>query len=62
MQDGTRSSSNVKEASSWGKMNTVYAQMVYTEATSIWQLLASYAYHKGCWKKRKTWIFSRIFS
>jgi deoxyhypusine synthase len=24
-------------------------------------LLASYAYHKGSWKKRKKWRFSKLY-
>ena len=27
--------------------------MVYSEATIAFPILASYAYHKGSWKKRK---------
>jgi len=37
-------------------------QMVYAEATTVLPLLASYAYHKGSWKKRKKWELSRIFT
>ncbi|KUG22673.1 hypothetical protein ASZ90_007537 [hydrocarbon metagenome] len=36
--------------------------MVYAEATTALPLLASYAYHKGSWKKRKKWRLSRIFN
>jgi hypothetical protein len=32
------------------------------EATTVVPLLASYAYHKGSWKKRKKWRLSRIFN
>jgi deoxyhypusine synthase len=51
-RDGACSSSTLKEASSWGKVETVYEQMVYAEATSVLPLMASYIYHKGDWKKR----------
>ncbi|OFX17307.1 MAG: deoxyhypusine synthase [Bacteroidetes bacterium GWA2_31_9] len=56
-RDGACSSSTLKEASSWGKVDTVYEQMVYAEATSVLPLIASYLYHKGDWKKRdfKEW-------
>ncbi len=52
-RDGACSSSTLKEASSWGKVDTVYEQMVYAEATSVLPLIVSYVYHKGDWKKRK---------
>ncbi len=53
VRDGACSSSTLKEAASWGKVDTVYEQMVYAEATSVVPLIISYAYHKGDWKKRK---------
>ncbi len=61
VRDGACSSSTLKEASSWGKVDTVYEQMVFAEATSVLPLLASYAYHKGSWKKRKRWNFTELF-
>ncbi len=56
-RDGSCSGSTLKEASSWGKVDTVYEQMVYAEATSVLPLIASYLYHKGDWKQRtrKEW-------
>ena len=51
--DGALSGSTLKEASSWGKVDQTFEQMVYGEATIILPLLASYAYHKGNWKHRK---------
>jgi deoxyhypusine synthase len=51
-RDGACSSSTLKEASSWGKVETIYEQMVYAEATSVLPLITSYVYHKGDWKKR----------
>jgi deoxyhypusine synthase len=53
VRDGALSSSTLREASSWGKVDTVYEQMVYSEATIAVPLIAGYAYHKGGWKKRK---------
>ena len=53
VRDGACSSSTLKEAASWGKVDTVFEQMVYAEATSVLPLIVSYAYHKGDWKKRK---------
>ena len=60
-RDGACSSSTLKEASSWGKVDTAYEQMVYAEATSVLPLLASYAYHKGSWKKRKMRKWNDLF-
>ncbi len=52
-RDGALSGSTLKEANSWGKIDSTYEQMVYGEATVTFPLLASYAYHKGSWKNRK---------
>ncbi|HET6248472.1 MAG TPA: deoxyhypusine synthase [Tepidisphaeraceae bacterium] len=52
VRDGALSSSTLKEASSWGKVDTVYEQMVFSEATLAVPLIAGYAYHKGGWKSR----------
>jgi deoxyhypusine synthase len=60
-RDGACSSSTLKEAASWGKVDTVSEQMVFAEATMALPLLASYAYHKGSWKKRKKWRFAKIY-
>lgn len=61
VRDGACSSSTLKEASSWGKVDTTYEQMVYAEATSVLPLLASYAYHKGSWKGRKRHEYAKMF-
>jgi deoxyhypusine synthase len=61
VRDGACSSSTLKEACSWGKVDTAYEQMVYAEATSVLPLLASDAYHRGHWKKRKVHEFSKLF-
>jgi deoxyhypusine synthase len=53
VRDGACSSSTLKEASSWGKVDTVYEQMVYAEATTVLPLIVSYAYHQDGWKNRK---------
>lgn len=47
VRDGALSSSTLHEASSWGKVDTVFEQMVYSEATLAVPLIAAYAYHKG---------------
>lgn len=61
VRDGACSSSTLKEASSWGKVDTVYEQMVYAEATSVLPLIVSYVYHSDVWKNRKAREFAKIF-
>ena len=62
VRDGSCSSSTLKEAASWGKVDTVYEQMVYAEATTIVPLIVSYAYHKDKWiNKRKKYEWSKIY-
>ncbi len=60
-RDGACSSSTLKEASSWGKVDTTKEQMVFAEATSVLPLIASDAYHTGEWKNRNRKNFSKIF-
>ena len=60
-RDGACSSSTLKEASSWGKVDVTKEQMVFAEATTVLPLIASDAYHKGEWKKRDRKNFSKIF-
>jgi deoxyhypusine synthase len=61
VRDGACSSSTLKEACSWGKVDIAYEQMVYAEATSVLPLLASDAYHRGHWRTRKARGFARLF-
>ena len=60
-RDGACSSSTLKEASSWGKVDITKEQMVFAEATTVLPLIASDAYHKGGWKNRTRKKFSKIF-
>lgn len=62
VRDGALSSSTLKEASSWGKVDTVFEQMVFAEATLAVPLIAGYGYHKGNWKARKAKHFGRLFA
>jgi deoxyhypusine synthase len=57
-RDGALSGSTLKEASSWGKVDTTYEQMVYAEATLALPLIAGYALHKQAAAGRtgKGWI------
>jgi len=52
-RDGALSGSTLKEAHSWGKVDSDFEQMVFCEATIALPLVASYAYHRGNWKARK---------
>jgi len=61
VRDGGCSSSTLREATSWGKVDMACEQMIYAEATSALPLLASYAYHMGNWKIRKKWQFAKMF-
>ena len=60
-RDGACSSSTLKEACSWGKVDTTYEQMVFAEATSVLPLIVSDAYHRGFWKDRERKKLSKIF-
>jgi deoxyhypusine synthase len=61
VRDGACSSSTLREANSWGKVDMTCEQMVYAEATSVLPLIASYVYHRGSWRKRKRRQFAKIF-
>jgi deoxyhypusine synthase len=61
VRDGACSSSTLKEANSWGKVDSSCEQMVFAEATSVLPLLASYAWHRGSWKKRKPRQYACLF-
>ncbi len=52
-RDGALSGSTLKEAHSWGKVDSGSEQMVFAEATLSMPLIVSYVYHKGSWKNRK---------
>ena len=60
-RDGACSSSTLKEACSWGKVDVALEQMVYAEATSVLPLLASAAYHGGAARGREPRRWSRLF-
>jgi deoxyhypusine synthase len=60
-RDGGLSGSTLKEASSWGKVDTTYEQMVYAEATLAFPLIAGYGYHKGNWKQREEKRLNQLF-
>jgi deoxyhypusine synthase len=60
VRDGALSSSTLKEASSWGKVDTTFEQMVYSEATLALPLIAGYAYHKKAFTGRKERHWARL--
>ncbi len=59
VRDGACSSSTLKEAASWGKVDTIHEQMVYAEASTVIPMIASYAYHQGSWNNRAAKAWSR---
>ena len=60
VRDGALSSSTLKEASSWGKVDTTFEQMVYSEATLALPLIAGYAYHKKAYEARSGRRWARL--
>jgi deoxyhypusine synthase len=61
VRDGACSSSTLKEASSWGKVQTIYEQMVYAEATTVLPLMVSYVYHNADWKERPARNWAKLY-
>ena len=60
-RDGALSGSTLREASSWGKVSTSYEQMVFSEATIAFPLIAGYAYGRGAWKTRAEQALDKVF-
>jgi deoxyhypusine synthase len=60
-RDGGLSGSTLKEACSWGKVDKVFEQMVWGEATLVLPLMISDAYHRGNWKDRPKKRYQRLF-
>lgn len=61
VRDGALSSSTLKEASSWGKVDLVFEQMVFSEATLAVPLIVGYAYHKGAHQGREGKKFAQMY-
>ncbi len=59
-RDGALSGSTLKEASSWGKVDLTYEQMVFSEATLALPLIAGYAFHKKGYTARHGKKFAEI--
>ena len=62
VRDGACSSSTLKEACSWGKVDVTYEQMVFAEATTVVPLIGSDAYHRGAWKTREKRRWAKLFA
>lgn len=60
-RDGGLSGSTLKEACSWGKVDTSFEQMVWSEATLVLPLIISDAYHRGSWKGRSRKRYQKLF-
>jgi deoxyhypusine synthase len=61
VRDGACSSSTLKEACSWGKVDVTYEQMVFAEATTVVPLVVSDAYHRGGWRNREKRRWAKLF-
>lgn len=60
-RDGGLSGSTLREACSWGKVDTAFEQMVWSEATIVFPLILSDAYHRGNWKGRSRKKYQALF-
>jgi len=60
-RDGALSGSTLKEAHSWGKVDSGNEQMVFCEATIAFPIMASYVFHKGNWKNRSPKNHNKLF-
>lgn len=61
VRDGACSSSTLKEACSWGKVDVALEQMVYAEASSVAPLIVSDAYHRGLHEGREKRRWAKLF-
>lgn len=59
-RDGALSGSTLKEASSWGKVDLTFEQMVFSEATLALPLIAGYAFHKNGYSSRSGKNFAEV--
>ena len=61
-RDGALSGSTLREASSWGKVDSQHEQMIFSEATIAFPIVAAYAYHDKQYCERKELNFNLLFS
>jgi deoxyhypusine synthase len=62
VRDGACSSSTLKEACSWGKVDVTFEQMVFAEATTVAPLIVSDAWHRGAHKSREKRRWQKLFA
>jgi deoxyhypusine synthase len=62
VRDGACSSSTLKEACSWGKVDVTWEQMVFAEATTVVPLIASDAWHRKGWEGRERPRWAKLFA
>lgn len=60
-RDGALSGSTLREAHSWGKVDIVREQMVFSEATVAVPLITGYAYGKRHWLQRQSRRLAQVF-
>lgn len=61
VRDGACSSSTLKEACSWGKVDVALEQMVFAEASTVAPVIASDVYHRRDWEKRPRHRYGDMF-
>jgi deoxyhypusine synthase len=61
VRDGACSSSTLKEACSWGKVDVTFEQMVFAEASTVIPLIGSDAYWRGAWRQRNKRRWNELF-
>jgi deoxyhypusine synthase len=59
-RDGALSGSTLKEASSWGKVDLTWEQMVFSEATIAFPLIVGYSFNKKAAAERKGKKFAQV--
>ena len=52
-RDGALSGSTLREAHSWGKVDSNYEQMIFSEATIALPMLVAHAYHSNAYQGRE---------
>jgi len=60
-RDGGLSGSTLKEAHSWGKVDDIAEQMVFSEFSLTFPLMVSYLHHRGTWRTRKAKRLQSLF-
>lgn len=61
VRDGACSSSTLKEACSWGKVDVALEQMVFAEASTVAPVIASDVYHRRDWEQRPRHRYGDMF-